>query len=274
MTAPTVSVVIPVHDGADPNHFLTSLRSVAAQTRLPDDVIVVADGPLFPAHIAAIRTIREEGLDVAFVELPVHQGISGALQAGLAASQSTWIARMDADDIAVPGRLEAQLALASAGTYDVVGSAMAEFEHDPGQTTSVRSMPATHESIVRLMVRANPMNHPTVLFRRGLAIDVGGYRGPDGLEDYDLWARMLRAGARFANLDESLVKFRADENWRRRRKSSHLVAGELRLQRNLLEYGITDRLQFATNLVARCTFRLLPARLMHAVTRKLYRRPR
>ena len=94
---------------------------------------------------------------------------------------------------------------------DLVGSAMLEFEGGPEHVVGVRRNPAAAEQIATRMRLNNPINNPTVVFRRRLALDAGGYADLRYMQDYDLFARMLAAGGRAENLDEPLVLFNAGD---------------------------------------------------------------
>ena len=87
----------------------------------------------------------------------------------------------------------------------------------------------------------NPVNHPTAMYRRELALRVGGYPAMRFMQDYDLMARMLAGGARMMNLPEPLVLFRAGDGMLRRRSARGYLALERELQRNLRSYGLVGR---------------------------------
>lgn len=266
-----MSIVLPMHVETDAEHFRLALRSLTAQIAQPEEIVVVADGPLTRDHHLAFEELRNASGRVRRIDLEHKGGISRALNIGMESAEGTWVARMDGDDIALPTRLARQLESLRTEPVDVLGSAVTEFEDDPAQPTNHRHMPETHEAIVRMMRRANPLNHPTVVFRRELALDAGGYQGPDGLEDYDLWARMLIAGARFRNLPDELVLFRAGPQLHRRRRGRELLNAERALQANLHEYGLTTRLEQATNLAVRNSLRLLPPAALRFASRRIYR---
>jgi glycosyltransferase involved in cell wall biosynthesis len=267
----TLSVVLPVYAGAPVAFLGPALASVAAQTRPADQVVVVEDGPLPPAH----RDVLERAgraLPLERVTLPTHRGVSAALQAGLTAATGTWVARADADDLLLPERFDRQLAELDSSAPDVLGTAMYEFEDDPDHPTALRRMPRTHEAIRRMMRTANPINHPTVMFRREAAVEAGGYRGPDGLEDYDLWVRLSLQGARFHNLAEPLVRFRSDQALLDRRRSAALLRAEVQLQRRFVEYGFENRPRAVLNVLVRNGYRVLPPRVMRRVNRLVFSR--
>jgi glycosyltransferase involved in cell wall biosynthesis len=198
------------------------------------------------------------------VALPVNGGAGVANQAGLAAATGAWIAKADADDLLVPDRFARQVAALRATGADLCGAAMWEFDEDPAHPVRLRSNPVDHDAIARRMRFNNPVNHPTVVYRRGLALDVGGYPTMRFMQDYDLFARLLAGGARMTNLEEPLVLFRAGDTMRRRRSAKGYLRLELDLQRRLRSYGLIGPATMVRNLAVRWTFRLLPQRLIRA----------
>jgi glycosyltransferase involved in cell wall biosynthesis len=266
----TLSVVMPVHAGADVDHLERALTSVFEQTWPADEVVIVEDGPLTPDHDRLLSTFEQAHLSMRRVRLHQQSGVAAALQTGLEAAQGPWIARMDSDDVALPHRFATQVEAIRSGRYDVIGAAMIEFDSDEQETTGIRRMPEDHAAIVRLMRVNNPLNHPTVVFRRSLVVGVGGYRPLPHLEDYDLWARVWAAGGRLHNLPEPLVRFRADARMLARRRQAGVHRAELELQRNLRRYGLISRPRMVFNLALRTGFRLLPGPLMARLYRRLF----
>lgn len=267
---PRLAVVLPVYAGADAEHLRLALVSVIDQTVPPAEIVVVEDGPLRTAQRAVLDDLGATTDAMRRVRLDENAGVAVAVQAGVESAASPWIARMDADDIAVPHRFAAQLDAIATGAYDVVGAAMTEFEGDPGNVVGIRRLPEEHAAIARFLKRANPVNHPTVVFRRDLAMEVGGYRPLAHLEDYDLWARMLVGGARFHNLPEPLLLFRSGDSMLARRRQRGVFRAEVTLQRNLHDYGLISRPRMAANLVARTAFRALPRSLMRRAYRRIF----
>jgi hypothetical protein len=133
-------------------------------------------------------------------------------------------------------------------------------------------MPEDHDSIVRLMRLNNPLNHPTVVFRRATVLAAGGYQSLPHLEDYDLWARIWASGGVLSNLPEALVLFRSGDDMLSRRRQRGIHRAELRLQRNLRRYGLISAPRMVSNLVLRTGFRLLPRALMRHAYSWAFRR--
>ncbi|MDT7579561.1 MAG: hypothetical protein QOK35_825, partial [Pseudonocardiales bacterium] len=111
-------------------------------------------------------------------------------------------------------------------------------------------------------------NHPTVVYRRDCVRSVGGYGDFAHMEDYLLWAKMILAGARVANVAEPPVLYRVGAGAYRRRGGLAQLRTELGLQRRLRGLGFTTRAQFVRNVVVRGGYRLVP----EGVRRVAYRR--
>jgi glycosyltransferase involved in cell wall biosynthesis len=267
-----VTVLLPVHEGVSPEHLRLAMRSIREQSTRCTEFLVVEDGPLTAAHYEVIDDAKRRDPSLQRLRLPVNGGIAAALQAGLERATCPWVARMDADDVAAPYRLAIQSSVAATDAYDVIGSAMLEFESDPTEPTALRAGPLEHDQILREMRRSNPVNHPTVMFRRSAVLDAGGYRSLAGLEDYDLWARLASRGANFINVADPLVFFRVDDGLFRRRRGRAFVLAEIEMQRRLIGYGLIGRTRAAVNAAVRIGFRLLPPPLMRIAYAALRRR--
>ena len=259
-----LSVLLPVYAGVDAGHLAEALDSIAAQTLPAREVVVVEDGPLTEEQHRVLASFGAAHPELVRVPLAVNGGAGIANQAGLAAATSPWIAKADADDVLAPDRFEKQVAALRLSGADLCGSAMWEFDDDPAHPVRLRTNPLTHEAIAERMRFNNPINHPTVVYRRGLALEVGGYPTMRFMQDYDLFARLLAGGARMQNLEEPLVSFRAGDTMRKRRSARGYLRLELDLQRRLRSYGVIGPVTMARNLAVRWTFRLLPQRLIRA----------
>lgn len=142
------------------------------------------------------------------------QGIVAALDAGLKQSAAPLVARMDADDLWLPGRLAAQRArLAADPTLAAVGGKVELFADHP-LTPGMAHYGAwldrltTPEEIHRERYVESPLVHPAALLRRDALERVGGYRDGPFPEDYELWLRLLERGFRLANVEQRVLRWR------------------------------------------------------------------
>jgi hypothetical protein len=202
--APLVSVVMPMRDAAP--FVERAVSSILAQTMGDFELLVVDDGSsddgprLVEELIAGDRRaslIRSAG-----------HGVVDALNTGCAEARGRYVARMDADDVALTFRFEVQTALLeSRRDVGIVGGQM-ECADDRGRVAWRAVYPVDDAGIRAMIADANPFAHPTVIFRRELLDLAGGFRGNCRYaEDFDLWCRMLDH-AEGANLDEVVVHYR------------------------------------------------------------------
>ncbi|MGH3265632.1 MAG: glycosyltransferase [Trebonia sp.] len=264
---PPFSVLLPVYAGDRPEFIRRAFASVAEEQSLrPDEVVIVRDGQV-PAEIAACVSELRATSTVAttIVRLPERRGLGPALDAGLRACSHDVIARMDADDIALPQRFERQLPLMR--TADIVGAGLLELSSGTGEIVGRRTPPVGHDTILRYARAHDPFNHPTVVYRRSAVLAAGGYGDLPLMEDYWLFARMLAAGARAANIAEPLVYYRVGKSSYQRRGGWQLMRSEIRLQRQFRDEGFTTTFEHLRNTVVRGGYRLLPWRLRQVTYR-------
>lgn len=264
------SLLISTWANDDPGFLVDAFRSsVHDQTRRPDEVVLVQDGPV-PEELA--KTIAElvagSPVPVRHLELAENVGLGPALDAGLAACSHEVVARMDADDISFPDRFEKLLPLIEGGA-DIVGSGLLEMGESREDVVGRRTPPTDPAEIRRVIRFRDPFNHPTVVYRRGAVTAAGGYTDLALLEDYLLFTRMVEAGARPANLAEPLVYYRVGEGAYARRGGVALLRSEVNLQRRLRRLGITSRAEFARNVAVRGTYRLVPESVRKVAYRRL-----
>lgn len=271
------SVLLSVYQGDTPEFFHRALLSISREQELPpSQIVLVQDGPL-PEPLRQIVDNASEicaPCPVTHVPLSTNRGLAHALQAGLEHCKYDIVARADADDICLPQRFARQIPRME--NLDILGAAIAEFQYDEHQPGLVRALPEGPEDIREILPLRDPFNHPAVVFRKTAVQQVGGYDSRTKMEDYWLFARMVHAGARVANLPEVLVLYRVGAGAYHRRGGWEMLQAELELQRAMREWGITSTMEKYRNLLLRGTYRLIPARvrkgLYHLAMRTGWRR--
>ena len=207
--APRVSVVMSVYDGA---RFLDeAVVSIRTQTFSNFEFIIVDDGSRDATREILCSHAREDSR-VRVVVSRQNRGLIESLHRCFAEATGEFIARMDADDVAKPERLERQIEyLDSNPAIALVGSAVETIDAKSRvlKTVSVPSDPEVIRSHMR--ERGCVIFHPTVLVRRKTLEEFGRFRKAyQCAEDYDLWLRMLEK-VQLANLDEVLLGYRRHE---------------------------------------------------------------
>jgi glycosyltransferase involved in cell wall biosynthesis len=243
--------------------------AVDEQTLRPTEAVIVRDGPVpEPLEALLAELVATSPVPAKVVALAENKGLADALMHGLAECAHDVVARMDADDVALPERFAKQLALLDEG-YDLVGSGLYEFVDDEAVTIGVRTPPTGEEHIRRYARFHDPFNHPTVVYRRSAVQAAGGYVPVGLMEDYWLFARMLASGARAENIPEPLVKYRVGAGAYKRRGGLNQLKAELRLQRLMRRAGITSPAQMVRNVVVRGGYRLVPEAIRKVAYRTL-----
>jgi GT2 family glycosyltransferase len=206
--SPAISVLMAVYNG---ERFLAAaIESVLAQSLSDFELVIVDDGST-DGSADILADYAERDPRVVLHQQP-NQGAPTALNAGAALARAPLIARLDADDVALPGRLEAQHrrfcsdpALAMVG-----GQVIVVDEHD--RAIAAAAYPLSDAEIRREFAKTTPFVHSAVTMRKEIFERAGGYRPHfDLAEDLDLWLRIAEHGE-LANLDSAVVRYRIHEN--------------------------------------------------------------
>ena len=190
-----------------------TLESLVAQTHPGFDVLVVDDAST-DGTVDVVRSFNHR-LNLRMQLLADNTGVAGALNHGLAQIHSQYVCRLDADDIALPTRLEKQHAyMESHPDIDVCSSWMELFHAAPdGRASQVLAKPAADAAIKTAMIQYCALSHPACMIRRHFFDDVGVFDSAlDFAEDYDLWCRGAMQGKQYANLPEVLTRYRQHAN--------------------------------------------------------------
>lgn len=207
MAAPRVSVALPCFNCAAT--LPAALDSLLSQT-LADIEIIAADDGSTDATPDILRAYAARDARVRPLFLP-HGGIVPALNACLEAASAPYVARMDADDLSLPQRLEIQARMLDADPGLGLAGCRVGFGGDRagrgGYAHYVDWINGllTHEQIFLNRFVESPFAHPSLVFRRELVATHGPYRAGLFPEDYELILRLLEAGVRMAKAPQELL---------------------------------------------------------------------
>lgn len=213
-----------VYQKENPEYLRAAVESVLGQTVPPEEVVLVCDGPLTEALDRVIAEYERHEIAFRVVRLPENGGLGKALNEGLKYCSCEWIARMDTDDLSTPDRCEKQLKfLEQHPEVDAMSGTIAEFQGEAldgksaeKEVLSYKTVPKTQDEISAYIKQRNPINHPCVMFRKSRVESAGGYQLCPYFEDYDLWVRMYKEHAVFANLPDTLLYMRINGMHQRR----------------------------------------------------------
>jgi glycosyltransferase involved in cell wall biosynthesis len=197
-----------------------SVNSILAQSFPAFHFYIIFDGPVKNDVGDFISSLTDKRIKISRLEKNI--GLAGALnhllEKILQDQDYELIARMDADDVSMPERFDRQYRFMNDNPgIGCVGSWYEEID-GTGSPIHNRKLPVSHEALRKRYFTRTPFAHPTVMFRKSL-IEIAGLYPSDTIlmEDNVLWGRALKAGVRFANIPEYLLKFRIDENFYKRR---------------------------------------------------------
>lgn len=262
-----IAVLMSVYKSEKALYLDRALHSVwSDQTRKPDEVVLVEDGPLGEDLRSVIdKWVRLLGDRLKVVVNETNLGLTKSLNKGIDVVTADYIARMDSDDISAPERFALQCDFLDRNPdIDVVGGALLEFD-ESNPRLNVRHYPLTPDQTKAYIVKASPLAHPTVMMRRRM-FDEGlryneRYRTS---QDIALWYDVICSGRKIANLDVVTINFRRDGDVFKRR-GREKAWNEFKIYMN----GIY-RLHGVLTLkylypVSRLMFRLLPVRFVKMI---------
>lgn len=264
-------VLMSVYAKDKPEHFRGALRSLLQQSYRDFDVFLMLDGAV---SVGLLSVVEQAGDDRVFVfRSTSNQGLAVSLNCLIDEALLRgyrYLARMDADDEALPARLSTQVEyLQRNPTVDVVGTDCEEID-EAGIRLCIKSLPTEDAQLKRSMLRRCPFVHPSVMFRRRVfETGVRYATGTHLTEDMFLWVDLAKRGYVFANIPEPLLRYRVDSRFYERRRGARKALSEFRAKRYIArELEIRD---LSSLLVPPSAFvlRMLPVSLLKLCYRYL-----
>jgi glycosyltransferase involved in cell wall biosynthesis len=206
---PLVSILLPVRD--ESQYLPEALESLSAQTLADFEALVVDDGSADGSAEIAEEHARRDGRFRVFRQ--ARAGLVAALEGARASARGRYLARMDGDDIALPERLELQVAALEAEGLAACGGGVSYFPEEAVREGTRRyelwiNGLVTPEAAARDVFVECPLPHPTLVVRAGELAAAGGYRACGWPEDYDLVLRLWARGASFRNVEQVVLRWR------------------------------------------------------------------
>lgn len=236
------SVLMSLYEKENPEFLRVSLDSMLNQTILPDEIVLVEDGPLTGELQDVVNEYRDNNSDLLNIVVNEQNlGLGMSLNKGLKACKNELVARMDTDDIAVSNRCEKQINFfASNPSVTIVGGQIAEFNTSPKEIIGRRVVPENDRDIKCFMRKRCPFNHMTVMFKKSDIMRAGNYKDWYWNEDYYLWIRLALKNYQFANLPDTLVYARTGADMYQRRGGAAYFKSEVAIQKLMLDEKIID----------------------------------
>ena len=270
MPAAKFSVLMSVYDKEQASYLKESLESLMDQTRTPDEIVLVEDGPLTKSLLEQIELFKNNYPNILVsVKLAKNQGLGIALSEGLKICSNDIVARMDADDKSIAHRFEVQIGYMERNPkVGMISAHITEYNEEMTQVLSTREVPESHDSITRTMRRRSPFNHMAAVYRKSVILDNGSYEDCPSFEDYYLWCKLASSGVNFYNVPESLIEARTGDSMIRRRGGIEYVRRMYDFQKRILNIGVINKKEFLQNVGLRSAVALMPGNIRIAIYQK------
>lgn len=211
-----ISVIMSVYKESK-NELEASIKSILNQTYKNIEYIIVLDNPDEKWRIDYLKNIDDKR-----VKLIINKsnfGLPKSLNIALKNSTGKYIARMDADDISKPNRLERQLQFLIENNYDMCGCFVSCFIE--AEDFQYIKFPIEFKNVKKLVYLKNCISHPTYFLKKEVYDQLGGYHNIFSCEDYDFLLRVIDRGFVVGNVPEFLLRYRISPNSISRSNAGH-----------------------------------------------------
>lgn len=290
------SVIMSIYKSDVPEYLHIALESLLNQTRRPDEIVIVGDGPV-PAELeqevqrlkvkveslpqplperkgekpTPSPSLKGRGEDyppetgnqkpetiVTYLPQEKNRGLGAAMAIAVEAAQYPYLARMDSDDICLPDRFEKQMrCFEEDPELSAVGGMITEFVDTPENIVTKRVLPLEDKDIKRFMKSRCGVNHVTVIFKKEDLLKAGNYRSDFRQEDYYLWARMMKVGCKFRNIPDVVVNVRSGYDQFARRSGWKYYLDHCAIFRYMYREGLISWGRLAYNYIVRFVVQFL-----------------
>lgn len=247
------SVIMSIYKSDVPELVRVALDSLLQQTLLPNEIVIVGDGPV-PAELEEevqrlqfkVQSLPQplpEGKgvfpEVVYIPQEKNGGLGEAMRIAAEAAKYDYLARMDSDDICLPDRFEKQMkCFEEDPELSLVGGMITEFDGNPENIIAKRILPLEDAEIKRMMRGRCAVNHVTVIFKKADLMKSGNYQPFWKQEDHYLWARMMEHGCKFRNIPDVVVNVRSGKDQIARRGGLRFYKSVVRVFWYMYRHGL------------------------------------
>lgn len=243
---PVISVIMPVYNAE--KYLGEAIQSILDQTFRDLEFIIINDGST-DKSLNIINGYARKDDRVVVIDRE-NRGIVATLNEGIESAKGKYIARMDADDISLPIRLEKQLELMGKENLDICGSHYFLINNN-GDINGLNLTPLSHETCFITLGSKVPFAHPSVMIRKDYLLNNDLKYGQSEYkiaEDFDLWMRMYEKGARFGSVNEVLFKYRIIENSLSKRLNKGILKDSKKMRKIFLDKNRSKLISIALKM--------------------------
>ena len=244
------SVLMSLYIKEKPEYFIQCMESVLNQTVMPEQIVIVKDGPLTPELENTLKKYTDNDHDLyTIVPLEKNMGLGLALAEGIKYCRNNLVARLD-----------------------ICGSSIVEFEKNIDNVVSKRMVPLNDVSIKKYQKRRDAFNHMTVMYKRDMVLRAGNYQSCLLMEDTLLWVHMILAGAKCKNIAEPLVYARVGKDMYDRRGGWNYYKKYCAGRKRVLETGYISWLDYQITCMAQLIVAIVPRKSRAWIFKKVLRK--
>ena len=269
------SVLMTVYGEEKAKNLDSALESIENQSVIPNEIVLVEDGTLGNELENIIKKHRNNFTNnFKIVKLIRNSGRGIASGAGIAFISNNWIARVDSDDISKRDRFKLQLkAILQDPSLTMIGGQIQEFiKDDTCDIVGKRTVPLQYEEIREYAKYRSPINNPSIMFRKDVLHDIGGYPRLNVMEDYDLCVKFISKGFKIINLPEVLVDMRVDQGLYSRRGGIKYLLQYITMKIQWKKLGVGDTKSVLLSIIFMTCNTVFPTWLRKIIYRKILHR--
>jgi glycosyltransferase involved in cell wall biosynthesis len=270
----TTSVLMSLFFKENPAYLDAAFESLYKQSVPATEIILVCEGDIKGELEIILNKWLEKFTNsvLKIIDAGDAKGLPACLNVGLQLAKGDYIIRFDTDDYCCESRIEKQLDFFKHNTDVVLLSAtMEEYDNSLKELLAVRKVPLNHNDILSYAQWRNPFNHPSIAYKRDVALKLGGYPLVGSNEDYAFFCNFLIHQYKTANLEEVIVKARAGKELAKRRSGKKYLQGEIECLQYIHQIGFYSTPRYYFHLVAKKIIRNLPSFLVGGIYKKLLR---
>ncbi len=227
MSTPIVSVIMTVYNCE--RYIEKSLQSISDQTFKDFEIVIYDDCSTDNTVEIITDFLRYYKGDYYFIFGEKNVGCGESRSKAIRRSHGKYLAIQDADDISLSNRLEKEVNfLEDNNDIFCVGSFVIKIDEDGEDGEKIEYPPENNDEVIKAITEKcmNPILDPSTMFRRKDFDEIGGYTSDKSIwtvPDFDLWLRALSTGKKFSNIQESLVRYRVNEEGVTRKHKEEMI---------------------------------------------------
>ena len=205
MDAPLISILMSTYNET-PKELNESINSILHQTYSNFEFLIINDNPNNSELEKTLKSFADSRIKIIHNEK--NLGLVKSLNKGLKLCNGQYVARMDADDISCPSRIQDELLYLQNNYLDMVGSYIETIDERGNTIKSLMKFPQNHNQIAKFMRWGSCICHPTWLLKRKVCLELHGYRKTPHCEDYDFILRAIAHGYKVGNIPKVELSYR------------------------------------------------------------------